>query len=342
MKDNLSGAVVRLAIFVTVCVLGMFALLAIFSQLRFVDRGTYSAEFASVSGLEEGNFVRVAGVEVGKVQTIDIRDDNTAVVSFTADDSLVLTEGTRAVVRFADLIGGRYLALQEGVGDTRRLPKGATIPLARTVPALDLDALIGGFRPLFRALDPDQVNALTGQLIGALQGQGATVKSFLSTTASLTSTLADRDQLIGEVIVNLNSVMGSLGGQSEQFDKAVTSAAELVKGLAARGEDISNAVAYANESAATLTDLLAQARPPLQKVVHETDRTAGLVVADHEYMDNLINTLPEAYQALNREGMYGDFFSYYLCEAVLKVNGKGGQPVFIKLIGQDTGRCKPR
>jgi len=342
VRGNLAATVWRLAIFVTVGVFGLFALLAIFSQLRFVERGTFSAEFSNVSGLETGNFVRIAGVEVGKVQAVDIRADNTAVVSFTVDNSVVLTQGTRAVIRFADLIGGRYLALQEGVGGTQRLPDGATIPLDRTAPALDLDALIGGFRPLFRALDPDQVNALTGQLIGALQGQGATVKSFLSTTASLTNTLADRDQLIGEVIVNLNTVLGSLGGQSEQFDKAVTSAAELVKGLAARKEDISNAIAYANASAATLADLLAQARPPLQKVVHETDRTAGLVVADHAYMDNLINTLPDAYQALNREGMYGDFFSYYLCDAVLKMNGKGGQPVYIKLVGQDTGRCTPR
>ena len=101
-------------------------------------------------------------------------------------------------------------------------------------PALDLDALIGGFRPLFRALDPDQVNALSGQLITALQGQGGTINSFLSQTAALTNTLADRDQLIGQVIVNLNTVLGSLGDQSDQFAKAVDALAELVKGLESR------------------------------------------------------------------------------------------------------------
>ena len=52
-----------------------------------------------------------------------------------------------------------------------KLMPGQTIPLARTAPALDLDALIGGFRPLFRALDPDQVNALSSQLIEAFQGR---------------------------------------------------------------------------------------------------------------------------------------------------------------------------
>ena len=69
---------------------------------------------------------------------------------------------------------------------------------------------------------------------------------------------------------------------------------------------------------------------------------AGIVVADHDYFDNLLNTLPDAYQALNRQAIYGDFFSFYLCDAVLKLNGKGGQPVYIKVAGQSSGRCTPR
>ena len=82
-------------------------------------------------------------------------------VEFSADDSVVLTEGSRAVIRYDNLIGDRYLALEEGAGGAKTLSPAHTIPLDRTEPALDLDALIGGFRPLFRALDPDQVNALT-------------------------------------------------------------------------------------------------------------------------------------------------------------------------------------
>src|SRR6476660_730180 len=207
----------RLAVFLVVCLLGVFGLFAVFGELRFgQETKTYTAEFANVTGLENGDFVRIAGVEVGKVNKISIQPDTTALVEFTADDSVVLTEGNRAVIRYDDLIGGRYLALVEGAGGTTKLKPGTTIPLARTSPALDLDALIGGFRPLFRALDPDQVNALSGQLIQALQGKGDTINSFLAQTAALTNTLADRDQLIGQVIVNLNVVLGSLGDQNDQ------------------------------------------------------------------------------------------------------------------------------
>jgi phospholipid/cholesterol/gamma-HCH transport system substrate-binding protein len=343
MATDWKHALWRLGAFLTLCLFGVFALYAVFGQLRFGEKAnTYRAVFTNVTGLENGDFVRIAGVEVGKVEKISIQDDTTALVEFTADQSVVLTEGNRAVIRYDDLIGGRYLALQEGAGGTAKLNPGDTIPLARTSPALDLDALIGGFRPLFSALDPDQVNALSEQLIAAFQGQGGTIGSFLNQTAALTNTLADRDQLVGEVIVNLNSVLGSLGGQSDQFSKAIDSLDELVKGLEARKQDISNSVAYVNSAAGSIADLLAQARPPFAKTITETDRAAGIVVADHDYFDNLLNTLPDAYQALARQGISGDFFSFYLCDLILKLNGKGGQPVYVKVAGQSTGRCAPR
>ena len=342
MKANLAGAVWRFAIFAVACLLGIFALLAIFAQLRFEKENVYQAQFHNITGLKSGDFVRIAGVEVGKVKKITLLRDATLSVEFSADQSVILTEGSRAAIRYNNLIGDRYLGLEEGVGGADVLRPGATIPLDRTEPALDLDALIGGFRPLFRALDPDQVNALSGQLIAAFQGQGATIGSFLAQTASVTNTLADRDQLIGQVINNLNIVLGSLGDESEQFDKAVTSLSDLVDGLAARKADISTGLAYVNEASRTIADLLLQGRPPLKEVVAENDRASGIVVGDHEYFDRILNTLPDKYRALGRLGLYGDYFSFYLCDAVLKFNGKGGQPVFIKVAGQSTGRCAPK
>ena len=339
---NLRGAAWRLGIFLAVCLVGAFVLVTVFGQFRFQSGKNYFAAFTNVSGLKDGDIVRIAGVEVGKVQKISVNRDATVRVEFSADDSVVLTEGSRAVIRYDDLIGNRFLALAEGAGAMNALKPGDTIPIDRTEPALDLDALIGGFRPLFRALNPDQVNELTGQLIEAFQGQGPTIASFLNQAAAVTNTLADRDLLIGQVIDNLNVVLGSLGGQSDRFDKAVTSLSELVGGLAERRTDLSNAVGYINSGAGSFADLFSEVREPFQKVVHELDRVAGIGVADHEYLDRFIDQLPDKYRALNRQAMYGDFFSFYLCDAVLKLNGKGGQPVYVKVAGQTTGRCAPK
>jgi len=339
---NVRGAAWRLGIFLTVCLFGTFALLTVFANFRFGQGRTYAAEFTNVSGLKTGDLVRIAGVEVGQVNKISVNRDATVRVEFSTDNSVDLTEGNRALIRYDNLIGKRFLALEEGAGPLTPLKPGETIPVSRTEPALDLDAVLGGFRPLFRALDPQKVNELSGELIQAFQGQGPTIGSFLDQAAAVTNTLADRDELIGQVIINLNVVLGSLGGQTDKLDKAVTSLSELVHGLAARKTDISSSVAYINSAAGTVADLLSQARQPFQKVVRETDRTAGIAVADHDYLDNLLNQLPDKYKALARQGMYGDFFSFYLCEIVLKLNGKGGQPVYVKIAGQSTGRCAPK
>jgi phospholipid/cholesterol/gamma-HCH transport system substrate-binding protein len=343
MKQDLRSAALRLAVFAAVCLLGAFGLVMVFAQLR-VEGGekTYKAVFSTVSGLSGGNFVRIAGVEVGKVKHITINNDGNAVVEFAIDESVVLTDGSQAYVRYDNPIGGRFLELADGAGDGKRLPPGATIPLDRTRPPLDLDAVIGGFRPLLRALSPDQVNTLSGELIQAFQGQGATINSLLSQTAAFTNTIADRDTLIGDVIGNLNVVLGTLGGQSGQLASTVDSLSKLIGALAARKTDIANSIAYSNAAAATVADLLVQARPAIHNTVVQTDRAAGLAMADHDYLDDLLNTLPDAYQKLGRQGLYGDFFSFYLCDLFLKLPGKGGQPVYVKVAGQSTGRCAPK
>ncbi|WP_406815021.1 MCE family protein [Mycobacterium sp. M23085] len=342
MRRKLSSIILRVGIFTTVCLLFTFALIAVFGQLRFEDRSSYRAIFTNISGLKSGNFVRIAGVEVGKVGDLSLHRDGTVTVDFEVDKGVRLSEGTKAVVRYENLIGDRYLALEEGAGSPRRLPPGATIPLARTSPALDLDALIGGFRPLFRALDPDQVNALSGQLLRIFQGQGGTLASVLSQTSILTSTLAGRSELIGQLITNLNTVLHTFATRDREFSDGVDKLSQLVDGLAQRRNDISTGLAYINAAAGSITDLLAQSRQPIKDVVHQTDRVSGQVLSDKEYVDKLLKDLPDIYQVLARQGLNGDYFGFYFCEVLLKLNGKGGNPIFVKLLGQPSGRCTPR
>jgi len=342
MRGRTVRVVTRVALFTVLCLVSTFVLVTVFGQFRFDSRVSYSAVFTNVSGLKGGNFVRIAGVEVGKVKDMTLHKDGTVTVDFAIDKGLVLTDGTKAAVRYENLIGDRYLSLEEGPGSVRKLQPGQTIPLDRTSPALDVGALIGGFRPLFRALDPDQVNALSGQLLKVFQGQGGTIASVLSQTSALTTTLAGRDQLIGQVITNLNTVLGTFAAHDEQFSQGLGNLSQLVKELADRKTDIATGTAYINAAAGSIADLLTVARQPIKEAVAQTDRFAGQIMADHDYVDDLVKTLPDAYQVLARNGLYGDYFGFYLCDAILKVNGKGGQPVFVKLAGQDSGRCTPK
>lgn len=333
---------VRVASFTAVCLVFLFGLLTVFGQFRFEPRVAYQAVFTNVSGLKGGNFVRIAGVEVGKVTNLSLDRDGSVTVGFALDKSLTLTAATKAAVRYENLVGDRYLALENGPGSGERLTAGATIPLQRTSPALDVDALIGGFRPLFRALDPDQVNALSGQLLNVFQGQGATVSSVLSQTSALTSTLAGRDQLIGDVIDNLNIVLGTFSARDAQFGDGIDALSRLVQGLSERRNDIAAGAANINAAAGSVAALLSAARQPVNDAVTQIDRFSSQVLADRDYVDDLLRTLPSAYQILARQGLYGDYFGFYLCDAILKLNGKGGEPVFVKVAGQDSGRCTPK
>jgi phospholipid/cholesterol/gamma-HCH transport system substrate-binding protein len=341
-RRRMSAIIVRVVAFTAVCVLFTFTLIAVFGQFRFEDRTDYHAVFTNISGLKSGNFVRIAGVEVGKVGDLKLQHDGNVTIGFSVDKGVRLTEGTKAVVRYENLIGDRYLALEEGPGSPRRLPPGATIPLARTSPALDVDALIGGFRPLFRALDPDQVNALSGQLLRIFQGQGGTLASVLAQTSMLTSTLAGRSELITELITNLNTVLHTFATRDREFNDGLDKLSQFVNGLAERKDDISTGLAYINAAAGSVTNLLVQTRQPIKDVVHETDRMSGQVMADRDYVDNLLKQMPDIYQVLARQGLNGDYFGFYFCEVLMKVNGKGGNPIFIKLFGQPSGRCTPQ
>ncbi|OBI48425.1 MCE family protein [Mycobacterium sp. E796] len=341
-RRKMSAILARVALFTAVCLVFTFTLIAVFGQLRFEDRTGYQAVFTNISGLKSGNFVRIAGVEVGKVGDLTLHRDGTVTVGFAVDKGVRLTDGTKAVVRYENLIGDRYLALEDGPGSPRRLPAGATIPLARTSPALDIDALIGGFRPLFRALDPDQVNALSGELLRIFQGQGGTLASVLAQTSMLTSTLAGRSELIGELITNLNTVLHTFGTRDREFSDGLDKLSQFVNGLAQRRDDISTGLAYINAAAGSVADLLVQARQPIKDVVHETDRMSGQVMSDRDYFDNLLKQLPDIYQVLSRQGLNGDYFGFYFCEVLLKLNGKGGNPIFVKLFGQPSGRCTPQ
>lgn len=342
MRTSTFRAITRVVSFTVVSLVFVFILVTVFGQFRFDSRTSFAAVFSNVSGLKGGNFVRIAGVEVGKVKNLKLQKDGTVRVDFAIDRGLTLTEGTKASVRYENLIGDRYLSLDDGPGSTRKLPPDTTIPLARTSPALDVDALIGGFRPLFRALDPDQVNALSGQLLRVFQGQGATISSVLTQTSALTTTLADRDKLIGDVITNLNTVLHTFGSRDKQFSDGLDKLSQLVGALSERKTDITKSVAYINAATGSVADLLTAARQPIRDTVVQTDRVAGQIEADHDYVDDLVKTLPDVYQTLSRNGLYGDYFGFYICDVIIKLNGKNGQPTFVKLVSQTTGRCLPK
>src|SRR5271154_6460896 len=226
---KMTGTLIKLSIVSLVLLLFTVMIVVVFGQMRFDRTNGYSAEFSNVSGLRAGQFVRASGVEIGKVGSIQLIDGGKrARVDFDVDRSVPLYQSTTAQIRYLDLIGNRYLELKRGDGDgaDQVLQPGGFIPVARTTPALDLDALIGGVKPLFRALGPDKVNTIASALINVFQGQGGTINDILDQTAQLTTQIGQRDQAIGEVVKNLNIVLDTTVRHRKEFDQTVNNLEE--------------------------------------------------------------------------------------------------------------------
>ena len=342
---RITGTAIKLGAFSLVLLLFTAIIVVVFGQMRF-DRTTgYSAIFSNSSGLRAGQFVRASGVEVGKVKDVKlIEGGSKARVDFDVDRSLELFEDSTASVRYLNLIGDRYLELKRGDSD-RRMPSGGTIPVERTEPALDLDALIGGFRPLFRALDPEKVNTIAQSIITVFQGQGGTINDILDQTASLTAALADRDQAIGEVIRNLNTVLDTTVRHQEQFDETLVNFERLITGLKNRADPIASSVADISDAAGTVADLLTDNRPLLQDTVGYLDAVLQPLVDQKDQLNDILSRLPSALKIIGRAGgIYGDFFNFYLCDISLKLNGlqPGGPVRTVRVTSQPSGRCTPK
>lgn len=346
---KITGTLVKLGIFSVVLLIFTVMIFVVFGQIRFDRTSTYSAEFSNVSGLRAGQFVRASGVEIGKVKKVKLVDGGKRVrVEFNVNRSVPLYQSTTAQIRYLDLIGNRYLELKrnEGsAGSDKILPEGGFIPLSRTSPALDLDALIGGFKPLFKALDPDKVNTLAKTLTEVFTGQGGTINNILDNTAQLTSQLAERDKAIGDVIKNLNTVLDTTVRHRKDFDQTVNNLEVLITGLKNHADPLAAGTANISNAAGTVADLLAEDGPLLHKAIDYLDAIQQPLIDQREQLQDFLHKVPTALNSIGRGiGSYGDFVNFYSCDITLKINGlQAGGPVrTVRLFHQPSGRCSPQ
>jgi phospholipid/cholesterol/gamma-HCH transport system substrate-binding protein len=309
-----AAPLVKFGLFAVVTILATTLLAATIVNLDFTTEHTYRAVFSDVTGLEEGDDIRVAGVRVGEVEDIRIKDRTLAEVDFTVSADRPLLTSTGAVVRYRSLVGQRYIALTEGTGDGTRLPPGGRIPLSRTQPALDLNVLLNGFKPLFAALSPQDVNQLATEIIKTLQGEGGTVNSLLAHTASLTTTLAGRDQLIGSVINNLNSVLETLDKRGGRFSNLLKQLRRVISGLSADRKPLGESLVSIGDLTEATSGLLADARPPLKDDIAELTELTGTLNDNEKTVEGVLKRLPNKLDELTGTASYGSWFNFYLCD----------------------------
>ncbi len=333
---------IYVSIFTVVMLLVAAGLIVVFGQFRFAAGNTFHATFADASRLKAGQDVRIAGVPVGSVKDVKLNSDNTVDVAFDVNNRYQLYTSTRAVVRYQNLVGDRYLEITSGPGDLRKLPVGGTIVEENTQPALDLDALLGGLRPVLKGLDGTKLNEVSNAVIELLQGQGGALSTLLASTSSFTHDLATRDQLIGDTINDLNTVLGTVDEKGAQFDASVDQLQHLITGLAENRDPIAGAIPPLASATDDLTNLLINSRRPVQGVIENLRPFAQRMDERKGDVNKVIEPLAENYLRLNALGAYGSFFNIYYCSIRLKINGPAGSDILIPFGGPpdpSKGRC---
>lgn len=295
------------------------------------DTRSYKAEFADVSGLRTGDDVRVAGVRVGRVQSVEITDEG-AEVGFDLVEEQPLLDNTKLVMRYQNLLGQRYLALVQDDERGPRLKAGATVPLERTSPGFDLTELLNGFRPLFEALRPDDVNRLASSVIKVLQGEGGTVETLLAETGKLTNFLADRDQIVGQVVDNLTPVLVEMAGQGDELRSTVVELEALMAGLARDRESIGASIDGLSQLIGSTSELLTEIRVPTVDAVKRFNQTMKLFLDNKDSFVDALGSFGQALAALGRASSYQNAVNLYFCSIVV-----GAGPVGLNLNGGSNG-----
>ena len=308
-----SAALVKLVIFMVVTSFLTFTLASTIGNIGFGGKKEYKAVFGDVTGLLPGNEVRIAGVRVGAVDEITLNDRQLALVTFSLEDGRELPASTIARLRYRNIVGERYIALTEGPGSPEMLPEGSTLPLDQTRNALDLTVLFNGFRPLFQALDPETMNQAAFELIQTLQGEGGTLESLMARTASLTNTIADRDEVIGRVLVNFEKILETVDERGSELGDLIVQLRRLAAGFAEDRKAIGGSLEGISDLSTATAGLLTDIRQPLAADVKELRRLATVLDDNKAVIDSTLKRLPPKLDLIVGTATYGSFFNFYLC-----------------------------
>ncbi|RZT20573.1 phospholipid/cholesterol/gamma-HCH transport system substrate-binding protein [Kribbella sp. VKM Ac-2569] len=304
---------VRLGIFVVVTTVATALLAVTIGNISFNPTTKYKAVFTDAVGLNQGDDVRIAGVKVGQVDKIALYDNTLAMVTFSVDSDQVIDTSTHATLRYRNLVGNRYVALTDGIGGGDRLKKNGVIPKERTTPALDLSVLFNGFKPLFTALTPADVNQFAFEVIKVLQGEGGTIESLLAKTASLTTTLADADQVIGDLITNLTSTLQIVSQRQANFSQLLVNLQQFITGLSQDINPILSSLTSINSLNTKTAGLLQQTRVPIKADLDKLRAVASTLDDTQAIWVKTLQFMPEKLNTMTRTASYGSWFNFYLC-----------------------------
>ncbi|MHB1854701.1 MAG: MCE family protein, partial [Acidimicrobiales bacterium] len=267
IRTQLRGSTVRFFIYAAVCLVLLAGLIARIGNIQFFShRVGYHAQMADVTGLEVGDQVKLAGVEVGQVSAITTRRGE-ALVSFGVDRSVRLPVDTEVGIRWHNVLGQKYLYLYPSGDSGPYLAAGATIPDSRDVGDADLGEFLNALGPVIQSINPAEANAFVEGVLGGLQGNLDQVGALIDNAATVSNTVGNLQVQVGQVIDNLSAVVGSLGGRSQDLQTVVSNLATISSSLASRNDTLDAVIVNFSKVAGDFSNLVSTNRGNIDTII---------------------------------------------------------------------------
>lgn len=299
---------------ITIAVVGLVGLAAIglgvFYSNNIIGSGTtYSADFTDAGGLRTGNDVRIAGVNVGTVDSIALHG-NKVRIEFDVKDAWVGNE-TTAAIKIKTLLGQEYIAL-DPQGDEAQ-DASTTIPSSRTSTPVDVVAALSGLSDTAGNIDTAQLSRSFEVLSDAFRDTPKSVRATLTGLTDLSKVIASRDTQLRDLARNTRQVTSTLVQSNDQFATLINDGASLLEELQARSSAITSLLNGTKQLATQLTVLVDNNEKAIGPALASLDKVATILVANRSNLEKALELIGPYYSMLNDAAGNGRWVDAYIC-----------------------------
>ena len=270
---------------------------------------TYYAAFSEAGGLKPNDEVRVAGVRVGKVDSVALDGDHVK-VTFKVESGVDFGKDSGASIRIKTLLGSMYLALEPA--GSGQLPEESTIPVERTTSPYDVVEAFAGLAQTSERIDTDQLTRSLSTLADLGRNTPDEFRETLQGVSALSETLASRDEQINTLLTNLQKVSGVLGDRSDDIVTLMKDGDVLFKALVARREAIHNLLVSTSTMSQQLTLLIRQSRADLEPALSNLDTVVKVLLKNQDNLDSTLRLMAPFYRVFANTLGNGPWFDTYI------------------------------
>jgi phospholipid/cholesterol/gamma-HCH transport system substrate-binding protein len=270
---------------------------------------TYYASFSEAGGLKANDEVRVAGVRVGKVQSVDLAGDHVR-VEFNVEDGVDFGNTTGAAIKVKTLLGAMYLAL-EPAGEGQ-LEEEAVIPVARTTSPYDVVDAFSGLADTSERIDTDQLATSLDTLSSLMADTPEEFRSALRGMSALSQNIAARDAQLNELLGNMEKVSRVLADRNGDLVRLMEDGDKLFRALVARREAVHNLLVATSQLSRELTLLVKQTRADLKPALDHLDSVVDMLNKNQENLDNSLRLMAPFYRVFANTLGTGPWFDTYI------------------------------